>query len=101
MLVFHTLVQLSQSKPMSHSFNIKINGELHSVLKEVEDSILKNGGKFKGDTNTGEFSGKTILGRIHGEYDCISEHEVKITIVKKPFATSKGKIESEIIKFFS
>ena len=86
---------------MSHSFNISINSDLPTILKEVEDSIVKNGGKFKGDASSGEFSGKTMLGKIQGEYACISDNEVKITIVKKPFAAPNGKVESVISKYFS
>ena len=86
---------------MAHSFNISIQSDLSSILKEVEDSIVKNGGKFNGDISSGEFAGKTILGKVKGEYACISDDEVEITIVKKPFAASKGKIESAIREYFA
>jgi hypothetical protein len=86
---------------MPHSFNISINNDLPSTLKEVEDSILKNGGEFSGDTTSGEFSGKSILGMIKGEYQCLSDNQVKVTIVKKPFAASNGRIESEICGYFA
>ncbi len=81
---------------MAHSFKISINSDLSSILKEVEDSIVNNGGKFKGDTSSGEFAGNTIPGKIKGEYVCIADNEVEITIVKKPFAAPNGKIESAI-----
>lgn len=86
---------------MPHSFNILVQCDLSSILKEAEDSIVKNGGKFNGDTSSGEFAGKTILGKIIGEYACISDDEVEITIVKKPLAASNGKIESAIREYFS
>jgi len=86
---------------MPHSFKISIQCDLTSILREAEDSIVKNGGKFEGDTNSGEFAGKSILGKIKGEYACISDDEVEITIVKKPFAASNGKIESAIREYFS
>ncbi|RLA48762.1 MAG: hypothetical protein DRR42_16380 [Gammaproteobacteria bacterium] len=86
---------------MPHSFNISILCDLSSILKEAENSIVKNGGMFKGDTRSGEFAGKTILGKIKGEYARISDDEVEITIVKKPFAAPNGKIESAIREYFS
>ena len=86
---------------MPHSFKISIQSDLSSILKETEDSIIKNGGKFKGDTSSGEFAGKTILGKVKGEYTCISDDEIEITIVKKPFAAPNGKIESAIREYFS
>ena len=85
---------------MAHSFKISVTDDLPSTLAEVKKTIVEGGGEFKGDANKGKFSGKTILGKIKGEYSCLSDDKVKITITKKPFATSKGKIESAIRKFF-
>ena len=62
---------------------------------------MKNGGEFKGDTYKGEFSGKTMLGKIKGEYTCLSDDEVEVTIIKKPLAAAKSKIESAIREYFS
>lgn len=86
---------------MSYSFKISIKEDLSSTLKEVENAIIENGGAFKGDTSSGKFSGKTILGKVHGEYSSISNDEVEITITKKPFIASKGKVESAIREYFS
>jgi len=86
---------------MSHTFNISIEKDLSDTLKEVKSTIIENGGTFKGTTNKGQFSGKTILGKIKGEYASLSDKVIKITITKKPFITPKSKVESEIRKFFS
>lgn len=86
---------------MSHSFKVSVTKDLAAALKEVEDGIVSNGGTFKGDLNGGEFSGKTILGMIHGEYKCLSDDEVEITITKKPFAAPSGKIEAGVREYFS
>ncbi len=86
---------------MSHSFKIEIEEDLSSILEEVESTIVKNGGEFKGDTSQGKFAGKTLFGKIKGEYICLSDDEVEITITKKPLAAPKSKIESEIRKYFS
>jgi len=85
---------------MSHSFKIEIEEKLSSILEEVESAIVKNGGEFKGDTNKGMFAGKTILGKIKGEYACLSDDEVEITITKKPLVATKSKIESAIREYF-
>ena len=86
---------------MAHSFKISVKKDLSSTLKAAEDAIVENGGKFKGNTSGGIFFGKTILGKVQGEYSSISINEVEITITKKPFVASKGKIESAIREFFS
>lgn len=87
---------------MSHTFRISIENELSSTLKEVEKTITEQGGEFKGDTHSGEFSGKTILGKVKGQYTYLADDdEIKITIIKKPFTVSKGKIESAIRQYFT
>jgi len=86
---------------MSHSFKIALKEELSSILEEVESAIVKSGGEFKGDTRKGKFAGKTMLGKIKGEYACLSDDEVEITITKKPLVATKSKIESEIREYFS
>ena len=86
---------------MPHTFKISIEKELSITLKEVKAIIVENGGKFIGNTSKGKFLGKTILGKIKGEYASLSENEIKITIIKKPFVTSKSKVESAIREYFA
>lgn len=86
---------------MAHSFKISAKDNLSSTLTEIKKAIIEGGGEFKGDANNGKFSGKTILGKVKGEYICLSDDKVEITITKKPFATPNGKIESAIRKYFS
>ena len=86
---------------MSHSFKISRKEDWSATLKKVEEAIIEKGGKFKGDTSNGTFSGKTILGKVRGEYICNADNEIEITITKKPFAVSKGRIESSIRDYFA
>lgn len=86
---------------MSHTFKILIERDLSTVLMEVQSTIVKNGGDFKGNTSKGNFAGKTILGKVKGKYASLSEDEVEITITKKPFAAPKSKIESAIREYFT
>ncbi|MCU7834678.1 MAG: hypothetical protein KZQ83_05410 [gamma proteobacterium symbiont of Taylorina sp.] len=81
---------------MAHTFKILINNDLSSTLKKVEKAIIENGGKFKGDMDKGEFSGK-----IKGEYVVLSKDKVEITITRKPFAVPGRKIESAIREYFT
>ncbi len=81
---------------MAHTFKILINNDLSSALKNVEKAIVEKGGKFKGDTDKGEFSGK-----VKGKYVVFSKDEVEITITKKPFAVPSRKIESAIREYFT
>lgn len=86
---------------MSHSFVISVNDDLSSTLKDVETAIVEKGGVFTGDASNGEFSGKTILGKIKGKYTCLADDEIEITITKKPFAVTKRKIESAVREYFA
>lgn len=81
---------------MAHTFRIFINNDLFSTLKKVKKAIVENGGKFKGDTDKGEFSGK-----VKGEYVVLSKDKVEITITRKPFAVPSRKIESVIREYFT
>lgn len=80
---------------------IHINSEksINTLLGEIETEILKAGGKFSGTNEKGQFSGKTILGQIQGEYHIV-EQEIIIRIIKKPFLVPMSKITSEFQSYF-
>lgn len=86
---------------MAHCFTIKVSDAIATVLKQVESTLTSNGGSLDGSTECGSFSGSTPLGRIKGEYRCLSLDEIKVTITDKPFLLPYGTIESEIRKYFS
>ena len=86
---------------MAHSFSVQLNDEISSVLEKVESQITGNGGSFQGNAERGAFDGESLLGLIKGEYCCISDSEIKITIKHKPFFVPYSVIESEIKKYFS
>lgn len=88
---------------MSHSFKISVKNGLPEALKKVEGAIVDQGGEFKGDTSSGGFSGKTVLGKVHGEYSCTADDndEIEITITKKPMVAPYSKIESAIREYFA
>jgi len=85
---------------MAHCFTIKISDEIAAVLKHVESTLVSSGGSLDGGPERGSFSGCTPLGRIKGEYHCLSLEEIKVTIIDKPFLLPYGTIESEIRRYF-
>jgi len=86
---------------MSHSFTLMLVDEMPSVIKRVESEIKDQGGIFNGNTECGSFAGKSVLGMVKGEYRCIAEDEIIITITDKPFLVPYGMVESEIRKYFT
>jgi hypothetical protein len=85
---------------MSHCFTIRISDEIEAVLKHVASTLASSGGCLDGGAERGSFSGCTPLGRIKGEYHCLSLNEIKVTIIDKPFLLPYGTIESEIRRYF-
>jgi hypothetical protein len=85
---------------MAHCFTIRISDEIEAVLKQVESTLASSGGSLDGSTERGCFFGHTPLGRIKGEYHCISVEEIRVTITDKPFLLPYGTIETEIRKYF-
>lgn len=86
---------------MPHSFTVTLSDEISAVLQRVESEITGKGGSFRGNTERGSFAGRSLLGVIKGEYRGITENEIRITIIDKPFAVPYGMIEFEIKKYFS
>jgi len=86
---------------MSHSFTLQIRDEMTSVLEKIESEIVSNGGRFQGNSGNGSFDVKSPLGTIKGEYCCISDNEIKITITDKPFILGYSIIEAEVKEYFS
>ena len=85
---------------MAHCFTIRVSDEIATVLKQVESTLASSGGGLEGSTEFGSFFGTTPLGRIRGEYHCLSLDEIRVTITDKPFLLPYGTIESEIRKYF-
>ncbi len=86
---------------MAHSFTIEVSDAMTSALAKVASEITGSGGIFQGDEDGGNFSGKTPLGMIKGEYRCVSGRAITITITDKPFMLPYTVIESTIREYFS
>jgi len=81
------------------TIRINSNKSISSLLSQVETEILNQGGKFKGTDEKGQFSGKTVLGQIQGEYH-VAGQEIIIRITKKPFLVPMSKITFEVQSYF-
>ena len=80
-------------------FDVTVNGDLAAALDQVRSKIVCAGGKFEGDTTSGEFSGPSPVGMIEGKY-LVRGNVVSITITSKPIPAHCGMIESEIRDYF-
>jgi hypothetical protein len=79
---------------------LAIDGEIEQTLLKVERAVISHGGQFKGDSRTGIFSGKTMLGEVRGEYR-VSSGKICIKILRKPTMVPLAMIEKEIRGYFS
>ncbi len=86
---------------MSHTFTIIPSDEISALLARVKTAIMSSGGSFEGNEEEGVFFGKTPLGFIKGEYCCIRENGITVTIMDKPFFVPYSVIELKIREYFS
>ena len=84
---------------MALSFSVKVKVALPSIIKKIESRIREDGGRFEGNTESGSFGGKSFLGLVKGEYRCISNKEIRITITHKPVFVPYSLIELEVRKY--
>jgi hypothetical protein len=76
-------------------FSIPFSSNAESLIARANQQIEKSGGSFTGDTSQGNFQGTTPIGSIVGSYQ-IEGQEIILSITKKPFLLSCGKIEKEL-----
>ena len=85
---------------MSCKFSIYYPKPKSELVSELERAILKTNGEFYGDTTKGVFEGRTTVGGFSGFY-IIDEDTINVTIEKKPFLVSCGRIEDEINNYLN
>ncbi len=85
---------------MSCQFSINYPGEKQEIIDKLQSAIANGGGQFNGDTMNGMFRGKTPIGDFTGNY-FIDGDSINVTIDKKPFLVSCGRIEDEINKYLN
>jgi hypothetical protein len=77
------------------TFNIKATKNPGTLVSEAKKVAKENDATFRGDTNSGSFSGKGVEGRYK-----IEGGTVKITITDKPTLASWSTVESKVKEFF-
>jgi hypothetical protein len=87
------------------SFNIDYPGKSADFVVNANQAIKTKGGVFSGDASKGNFSLKTLVGAVQGNYQVISEAgspqtKIAVTITKKPFIVPMKKIQEVITGYF-
>ena len=80
---------------MAFSFEIPIPQNIESTLMSTKQKITNSGGSFRGDTNSGTFSGRGVDGTY-----TVGSSDVKITITQKPFIYPESAVKSTITGYF-
>ncbi|MBF6608024.1 MAG: hypothetical protein ITG00_04720 [Flavobacterium sp.] len=85
---------------MSCQFTIHYPQPKELLVAQLEDAMRKTNGEFNGDALGGVFSGNTPVGGFSGSYS-IDGDMIFVTIDKKPWLVSCGRIEDEINNYLN
>jgi hypothetical protein len=77
------------------TFNIKATKNPSTLVSEAKEVAKENNATFRGDTNSGSFSGKGVKGSYK-----IEGGTVQVTITDKPTLASWSTVESKVKEFF-
>jgi hypothetical protein len=77
------------------TFSIKATKSPGTLVSEAKKVAKENNASFRGDANSGSFSGRGVKGRYE-----IEGGTVKITITDKPSLASWSTVESKVKEFF-
>ena len=80
---------------MATTFDFPFSGDTTSLLQRAKSAVTNAGGTLRGDTNSGDFSGKGVEGRYE-----VKGQTVHVTITKKPVIVPDSTIESQLRSFF-
>jgi len=80
---------------MPFTFEISKPQNIKNTLISTKQKIIKSGGTFSGDENSGRFSGKGIDGNYK-----IGESKIMITITRKPALYPASAVKSAIENYF-
>ena len=83
------------------TFTISPKDELSTTLARVKNTIESKGGSFTGNTQQGEFSGVTPVGKVKGKYTVTANNNIDIVITDKPFIAPMSIIEDKIRNYFA
>jgi hypothetical protein len=77
------------------TFSIKATKSPGTLVSEAKKVAKENNASFRGDGNSGSFSGRGVKGRYE-----IEGGTVKVTITDKPSLASWSTVESKVKEFF-
>ena len=77
------------------TFSIKATKSPGTLVSEAKKVAKENNASFRGDANSGSFSGRGVKGRYE-----IEGGTVKVTITDKPSLASWSTVESKVKEFF-
>lgn len=81
---------------MSSQFTVKYSGDKAGLLNKIKSTVGSKG-TLNGDEKQGSFEGSTPVGSFEGRY-VIDGDNITVTIDKKPFLVSNGRIQEEFEK---
>lgn len=81
---------------MANQFTVNYPGDKASLINKIKNTVGDKG-NLSGNEQQGKFEGDTLLGKFEGSYS-IDGDAITITIDKKPFLVSNGKIQEEFEK---
>ena len=81
---------------MSNQFKVSYPGDKAELLDKIRSTVGTKG-KLDGNEQQGKFEGSTPVGNFEGSYT-IQGDDINITIDKKPFLVSNGRIQEEFEK---
>ncbi|HXI00968.1 MAG TPA: hypothetical protein VNI52_11930 [Sphingobacteriaceae bacterium] len=79
-------------------FSIDFTGASDTLIEKASTAIGNAGGIFNGNTDGGNFSISTPIGKIAGEYNVLGQ-VINFAITDKPFLLSCSRIEEELRKY--
>jgi hypothetical protein len=77
------------------TFSIRTAKKPTTLVSEARKVAKENDATFRGDANSGSFSGKGVKGRYN-----IEGGTVKVTVTDKPALASWSAVESKVKEFF-
>ena len=81
-------------------FTIHYPKPKEELVQKLEEAIIKTKGEFNGDTSNGVFKGTTPVGAFSGSYRIVDD-TIEVSIDKKPWLVSCGRIEDEINNYIN
>ena len=84
------------AKGEGRTFTINTNKDPQTLVEEARQAAEENNATFKGDANSGSFSGKGV----EGSYE-VEGSSVQVTVTDKPRLASWSKVESKLQEFFN